>query len=378
MVLVLVFLVLVFWRRHRGLPLLPCQQSAAADTKLVRVFSDLLPIAETTSSENLLDKPVVLIHGFSGAEAAGSSLSLLELGPLTPRTVTASVFAVNILKGLGLIPVEQLSLGQHLESGVDYDVYIGTWISVICRVICIKLHNLDTIPAATMAGLVKAAESLRSLQHERLLRFFGICQPDRTDSGSAQLWLVTELGPVSLRSTLQGRRSKSPIDPALAIRILHGVLEALAYLHASGHAHLDLKPENVLLHGGTQVQLSDYGIPGVLRELGAHVRADALVGGGTHGYRAPEQISGGERAGVSAASDMFAFAMIAVELLTGERPLADRTPMQLAYNLLVEQSDIELPASLPSEWRSVLRRCVTLDPSERPAASEVLREVAGV
>jgi serine/threonine protein kinase len=243
---------------------------------------------------------------------------------------------------------------------------------------CIKLHNSGASVGTAIAGIAKTAESLRSLQHERLIRFCGICEPKRSGRGGAQIWLVTELGPVSLRSMLQGRESDSALELDLTYKILHGMLEALVHLHASCHSHLDLKPENVLLHGGTQVQLCDYGIPGLLRELSDHIRADSLVGGGTHGYRAPEQMSGGERDAVSAASDMFAFAMIAVELLTGERPLADRTPMQLAYELLVEQREIELPASLPAEWRPLLQRCVALNPSERPTASKVLRQMPGV
>jgi serine/threonine protein kinase len=346
------------------------------------VLTGVLPIVDPTSVvENPSQTPAVPIQSSAGAEAAEMPLPVVEPGPSTsPLEATASSLNLSVdpVDHPVLIPMEQLRLGQRLESGIGHDVYIGSWLSRIWRVMRIQLTGLDAIPAPAMTEILKGAESLRSLRHDRLLRFCGVCEPKPFRQTNAQIWLVTELEPVSLRSVLQGRDPRLSLDPALAHRIVHGILEALVHLHASGHSHLDLRPENVLLHEGTQVALSDYGIPGLLRELSKHIGADALVGGGTHGYRAPEQISSGQRDAVSAAADIFAFAMIAVELFTGERSMADRPPMQLAYDLLVEQREIVFPQLLPIEWRPVLQRCVALNPGERPTSREVLRDMLGL
>ena len=89
---------------------------------------------------------------------------------------------------------------------------------------------------------------------------------------------------------------------------------ALDAAHAHGIVHRDVKPANLLLDGDERIKVADFGVASAA-DLGSFTEAGTVVG--TAGYLAPEQARG-ERA--TPASDLYALAVVAFELLTGKRP----------------------------------------------------------
>ena len=89
---------------------------------------------------------------------------------------------------------------------------------------------------------------------------------------------------------------------------------AIDAAHANGIVHRDVKPANLLLDGDERVKVADFGVASAA-DLGSFTEAGTVVG--TAGYLAPEQARG-ERA--TPASDRYALAVVAFELLTGSRP----------------------------------------------------------
>jgi serine/threonine-protein kinase len=115
-----------------------------------------------------------------------------------------------------------------------------------------------------------------------------------------------------------------PVPPARALRWLHETADAVDTAHALGVVHRDLKPANLLLDEHDRIQVADFGIA----SAGGSAERLTLTGTilGTAGYLAPEQARG-ERA--TDASDRYALAVVACEILTGRRPGGTALPARL-------------------------------------------------
>jgi serine/threonine protein kinase len=114
--------------------------------------------------------------------------------------------------------------------------------------------------------------------------------------------------------SLEARLAAGRIDEALALEWLEQGARALDSAHDHGVVHRDVKPGNLLLDRDDNVYVADFGIA---RAAGLDSNTQTGVILGTAGYLAPEQAAGGR---ATAASDRYAFAVVAHELLTGMRP----------------------------------------------------------
>jgi serine/threonine-protein kinase len=114
--------------------------------------------------------------------------------------------------------------------------------------------------------------------------------------------------------SLAARLAAGPIDRERAMEWLEQAALALDAAHERGVVHRDVKPGNLLLDKGDNIYVADFGIA---HAAGVDSNTQTGVILGTAGYLAPEQAAG-RRA--TAASDRFALAVVAHELLTGARP----------------------------------------------------------
>ncbi|MES2124585.1 MAG: protein kinase [Gemmatimonadota bacterium] len=181
----------------------------------------------------------------------------------------------------------------------------------------------------------------------------------------------------SLRTLLDG--SGLPIADVLAI--LRDVAKALAYAHGRGIVHRDIKPDNVLLSGGTAV-VTDFGIAKALSASRNEVGGTLTSVGtsiGTPAYMAPEQIAGDPN--IDHRVDLYALGCMAYELLSGKSPFADRTPPKMLAAHLSETpvSIGSLRHDSPSQLNALVMRLLQKDPADRtPNANEVLRTLDGM
>ena len=182
----------------------------------------------------------------------------------------------------------------------------------------------------------------------------------------------------SLRARLAGG---APLSLTEKVHILRDVARALAYAHSEGIVHRDIKPENVLLSHGAAV-VTDFGIAKALtasRTQPGGTSATLTQAGGTIGtpaYMAPEQAVGDA---VDQRTDLYAWGVMAYELLTGAHPFVRHTtPQQLITAHITEP-----PAPFSENQRAaapaltaIVLRCLEKDPARRPAsAAEILREL---
>jgi serine/threonine protein kinase/tetratricopeptide (TPR) repeat protein len=177
----------------------------------------------------------------------------------------------------------------------------------------------------------------------------------------------------SLRARLVARGT---LPIAETIGILRDVARALAFAHARGVVHRDIKPDNVLLSGDTAV-VTDFGIARAVeaaRTAPAAPLTSVDMALGTPAYMAPEQIGGGTT--IDARADLYALGVLAYELLTGATPFAGRSVQGTIAALLTETPiDVATRRSgIPSALSALVMACLAKDPADRPASSdEIIR-----
>jgi eukaryotic-like serine/threonine-protein kinase len=156
-------------------------------------------------------------------------------------------------------------------------------------------------------------------------------------------------------------RRQGAQPPARALEWLEQAATALDAAHRHGIVHRDVKPANLLLNDRGEVRVADFGIASAAGMDSMTATGTVL---GTAGYLAPEQAMG-ERA--TPASDLYALAIVAYELLSGERPFENESPTaEAAAHVNVPVPSIaERCENLPQEADRVFRRALAKDPARR-------------
>ena len=230
---------------------------------------------------------------------------------------------------------------RQLGQGSTMDVYLVEDLSRDGRRLALKMLR----QRADVAFLQNEFGVLYGLRHPNLARTVDMSITE------TQAYITCEFvdGPnVKLWS---GSR---PIPERL--HALGGVLRGLCLLHDRGWVHGDLKPANILVARVTdEPELVDLGF----------AATPGLGRGGTPGYAAPEMMSGGHG---SFRADVYSFAVLALEVLTGRRAFSPDGRAAVAQQML-GQSILEEPLALDPPWVAFLRRCMDLDPEARPCSA---------
>jgi len=156
-------------------------------------------------------------------------------------------------------------------------------------------------------------------------------------------------------------RERGAQPPSRVFAWLEQAARALDAAHREGVVHRDVKPGNLLLDRDGNVHVADFGIASA-----AGLHSLTLTGTvlGTAGYFSPEQAQG-DRA--TAASDRYAFAVVAFELLTGHRPFeADSPTAEATAHVHARVPSVcDRDASLPCELDAVFERALAKNPEHR-------------
>src|ERR1041384_4163895 len=122
-----------------------------------------------------------------------------------------------------------------------------------------------------------------------------------------------------------------PISAEKMFSILGQTAVALDYAHKKGIVHRDIKPANIMITGDGTVKITDFGIAKVTAS-DQFTMTGAIVG--TPHYMSPEQVQG---RGVDGRSDQFSLAVIAYEILTGEKPYTGEHLTTVVYKIVTEE-----------------------------------------
>lgn len=146
------------------------------------------------------------------------------------------------------------------------------------------------------------------------------------------------------------------------IRILEQLARALAFAHQNGVVHRDVKPSNVRILPGMIVKLMDFGIARLEVAETRLTKTGTVIG--TLSYMAPEQLDFGI---VDSRADIFAFGVVAYELISTSRPFAGDTNSMICARILTHHPHpltVRMP-DCPPALAYLVEQCLAKNPADR-------------
>lgn len=246
---------------------------------------------------------------------------------------------------------DRYQLGPRLGQGGMADVYEALDVRLERRV-AIKRYRAAP-HGAGFRRFMAEGELLGGLSHPGLLTVYDV------SFDGERPFLVLRL---AAAGTLRDRLDTGPLEPERAAEIGAAIADVLAYVHANGIVHRDVKPSNVLFNTEGDCYLGDFGIA---RAVGAAHLTDSKEFLGTAAYLAPEQLSD---TAPGPATDVYALGLVLLECLTGE-------PEYTGTDAEVAVARLSRPPRIPAgkwgpEWQAVLSAMMTADPEDRPDAAQ--------
>jgi len=229
----------------------------------------------------------------------------------------------------------QYELVEELGRGSMGVVYRG-FDPLIRRDVAIKTILLWNAAPAVRAHLeerlAREAQSAGRLSHPNIVTIYQVGY-ETIESGQPMAYIVMEY---VAGQTLGERLQMTPaLDRGAILNILWQTAEALDYAHSQGVIHRDVKPANLLLSQDGRVKVADFGIAMIASE--SMTETGAMLG--TPHYMAPEQV---RAEALDGRADQFSLAVVAFELLTGQRPFMAELVSALAYQIAHQDTPIAL------------------------------------
>ena len=219
------------------------------------------------------------------------------------------------------------------------------------------------------ARFVREAQAAARLSHPNIVTVYDFGEHDDLS------YIVMEF--VSGRELADLFRSGHRFTLLQALQIMAELLDALAYAHAQGVVHRDVKPANVLVDQAGHVKLADFGVARVSSGTQDRTMPGTMVG--TPNYMSPEQILGQP---VGSRTDIFAAGVVLYQFLTGRQPFEGGGMFVVQRRILQEEAPppSQLFAGLPPSLDAIVARALAKRPEDRyesaAAFAQDLRRVA--
>jgi tetratricopeptide (TPR) repeat protein len=236
------------------------------------------------------------------------------------------------------------------------------------RSVVVKVLPPETSAAVNIERFRREIQLAASLQHPHIVPVLAAGQ-----AGDLLYYTMPLVEGESLRAKL-AREGEMPVGEA--VRVLRDVVDALAYAHARGVVHRDIKPDNVLITGGHAV-VTDFGVAKAMSVSSGSSSLTSLgVALGTPAYMSPEQAAADPH--VDHRADLYAVGAMAYEMLCGRPPFSGMTPQQvLAAHVTLPPAPLSgQRTSVPPALNSLVMRCLEKKPADRvQSAAEMLTQL---
>ena len=272
----------------------------------------------------------------------------------------------------GMVVGETYDVENIIGRGAMGEVYSALHRRLPGLRVAIKVMTGQTLGADRLMRFRREAEIAAKLSHPNIVQII-----DYNTLPTGQPYLVMEF----LRGeSLHSRLKRGPLKVEALKRIVREVGAALEAAHQAGVVHRDLKPENIYLvptPTGDQAKVLDFGIS-KLADGALVLTSDSMIIG-TPRYMSPEQAMG-LNSQLTARSDLFSFATVCYEALTGKPMFESENVAQLLYQI-AQVPHVPLQVALPEVPQNVARaieNALAKDPVDRtPDVATFVRELTG-
>ncbi len=237
------------------------------------------------------------------------------------------------------------------------------------RTVAIKVLPPDlAFNADVRTRFIREAQTAAQLNHPNIVPIYSV---DEKDGGDALVYFVMGFIDGESVGARLAREGAWPIDDT--VRVLRDVADALAYAHARGVVHRDIKPDNILIDRASgRPMVTDFGIA---RAAAGDVRLTVTgVAVGTPAYMSPEQALG-ERE-VDGRSDLYSLAVVGYHMLAGDTPfVAKNTPAMLVKHVSERPRPIrDRRPDVPPYLAVAIDRALAKRPEDRWADAAEFRD----
>ncbi|KAL2338473.1 hypothetical protein Fmac_012919 [Flemingia macrophylla] len=357
-------------------------EGSAEDQQLQAVAEDVAASvlhSRTPSNSDLHSKDVSCLENIEDGSVTNNLIDVAcghktqdtknkQLGKANFGIPASDVGKLQVIKNCDL---EELT---ELGSGTFGTVYHGKWRGTdvaIKRITDRCFAGKPSEQERMRSDFWNEAIKLADLHHPNVVAFYGVV----LDGPGGSVATVTEyMVNGSLRNALQ--KSERNPDKRKRLLIAMDVAFGMEYLHGRNIVHFDLKSDNLL------VNLRDPHRPICkVGDLGlSKVKCQTLISGGVRGtlpWMAPELLNGSSSL-VSEKVDVFSFGIVMWELYTGEEPYADLHYGAIIGGIISNTLRPPVPESCDPEWRLLMERCWSSEPSERPTFTEIASELRSI
>lgn len=303
------------------------------------------------------------------AATVASLPPMLDSQPSTdPSTGGEATVPDDLCAAPTISHIGRYALKHKLGEGGLGTVY-EAWDPLLSRNVAVKTLQFDLMPAqrAALDGLfLNEARAVAGLNHPHIVTIH--------DAG------LSAHGVYIAMERLEGRDLRQAIAggwrpaPAQAAQLVRRVADALAYAHARGVVHCDIKPANIFLTRKDKPTVLDFGIARVAHGAqGAVIPAlEGLVAGSPH-YLAPEQLEGGR---IDGRTDVYALGVVLYELLAGRKAFEGDSLEQI-INAVLHANPApanEVRQEVPPGLAGVAMRAMARDPEQRYPSAAALSQ----
>jgi serine/threonine-protein kinase len=256
---------------------------------------------------------------------------------------------------------------RHVGEGGMASVYLAEDLKHD-RKVALKLLKPELAAVLGAERFVVEIKTTAALQHPHILPLF--------DSGTADSFLFYVMPFIEGETLREKLNHETQLGVDEAVRIAREVLDALEYAHQHGIVHRDVKPENILLHGGHAL-VADFGIALAVSAAAGGRMTETGLSLGTPHYMSPEQATAEKE--ITARSDVYSLGSVLYEMLTGNPPFTGAAAQQIIMKIITEPAEpvTKYRRSVPPNVAAAVAKSLEKLPADRFESAKAFSEALG-